>query len=144
MRKKEHKKVLRYMKKVNKQLATDEYLGLNRFRVDMYSETWHKYDNVLGGTLIIIFKLSDNVTGNTAYFISDNYDYDKEVPIHTNDFLIRCSSCHSGHYPPLHYAAYDIHDIVPYDGDKNKTIIDTIIDTENILNTYSWIKSVKF
>ena len=42
-RKKEHKKIVKHMQLINKQLAADEYMGLNRFRIDMFMEDWHRY-----------------------------------------------------------------------------------------------------
>lgn len=140
IRNREHKKVIKYMRALNNTLAQDEYLGLNRFRVDMYSEDWFAFDDGSGGILHIIFKLSDKRTGNTAYFIADNWSYRREISEHANDFLIRCSSGIPGHFPSLHYVAYDVHTIIPYDGDKNREI--NIQD--GVVKTYSWIKSVNF
>lgn len=140
MREKEHRKVLKYMQKLNKQLATDEYLGLNRFRVDMFAENWNRFNDGSGGILSIIFKLSDKSTGNSAYFIADNYDYILELNKYANDFLIRCSSGREGHIPQLHYVAYDVHKIIPYDGSKREIIN----IKEYVVDTYSWIKSIRF
>lgn len=128
------------MKWLNKHIGQDSYLGLNRFRIDMYSENWFRFGDGSGGRLHIIFKLSDNVTGNTAYFFADNYDYDRKIAIYANDFLIRCSSGSPGHYPNLIYVAYDINNVIPYDRDRKKTII----CKENVIDTYSWIKSIQF
>lgn len=137
-RKKEHKKVVKYMRLFNKSLANDSYLGLNRFRTDIYSEKWFRFEDG-GGWLSYIFKISDKLTGNTAYFITDNYSYRYELAIHANDFLIRCSSGREGHHPPLHYVAYDVHNIIPYNMDNNKTIV----CEDGIVNTYSWIRTIK-
>lgn len=141
-RKREHKKVIAYMRRVNKQIETDEYLGLNRFRVDCFSEQWKRFYDGSGGIIIIIFKLSDKSTGNTAYFVADNWNYKREISEYANDFLIRCSSCRTGHFPRLSYAAYNIHTIEQYDGEKGRRELPTPED--GVINTYSWINGVEF
>lgn len=141
-RKREHKKVIAYMRKVNKQLAEDKYIGLNRFRVDMHSEYWEKYEDGSGGHLYITFKISDNSTGNTGYFLANNYDYKIRIGEYANDFLIRCSSCRTGHFPHLYYVAYDVHTIEQYDGHKGRRELPK--PEGYVINTYSWIKGVKF
>lgn len=131
-KKKIHNKIVRRMRTTNKQLASDKYLGLNRFRIDLFSEKWHKYSDGSGHYVRLIFKLSDKITGNSAYFISSNYSYNHELFIYANDFLIRCSSGTRGHTPSLSYIAYDVHEIVPYSG-RNNTIPEP---KENIIDTY--------
>jgi len=118
MRKREHNKVKRYMHKVNNKVMSDSYLGLNRFRIDSYREFWHKYADNSGGRLTVYFKLTDTLTNNTATFVANNYDYERQILSYFNDFLIRCSSGLSGNFPPLHYVQYDVHEIVDYKGNK--------------------------
>ena len=138
MRKKAHKEVVKYMRALNKNIGNDEYLGINRFRVDMYSEHGYEFDDHSGVELHILFKLTDNVTGNTAIFHCDNFDYRRRLSTCTNDFLIRCSSGWSGHWPHLHYLAYDVHTIVPYAGEAKKGMKRDKFE-EGVINTYSWI-----
>lgn len=118
-RKREHKKIVKYTRRINKQISSDEYLGLNRFRIDIYSEDMYRYSDGSGVHLYLIFKLTDNVTNNSAYFTADNYNYDWYILQYTNDFLIRCSTGRYGHQPLLHYIAYDVHEVVEYDGRKD-------------------------
>lgn len=120
-RKKEHKKVVTYMRKLNKQVMTDEYLGLNRFRMDLFAEKWNRYDDGSGGQLTIYVKMTDKETNNKAFFIVNNYDYKRKMPEYMNDFLIRCSSGQAGSWPHLHYVAYDVHTIIPYAGSKRNS-----------------------
>lgn len=135
-RKKEHKKVVKNIRKINKQIQNDEYLGLNRFRIDMVTENWRKFEDGSGGTLIIVLKISDKLTNNKAYFIVDNYDYWREIYNYANDFLIRCSSGHIGHHPPLHYVAYDVHSIVPY---GNHKATEPSKYEDSVITYYDWI-----
>lgn len=139
-RKKEHKKVVKFIRQLNKKISNDLYLGINRFRIDMVTENWRKFEDGSGGTLIIVLKISDKLTNNKACFIVDNYDYWREIYNYANDFLIRCSSGHAGHYPPLHYVAYDIHSIVPYNGSKNREIKET---EDGVIDYYDWIEIFK-
>lgn len=134
-RKKEHKKVLKDMRRINRQIENDEYLGLNRFRIDIVTENWHRFVDGSGGFLHILFKITDKLTNNKACFMADNYNYWIRMNEYANDFLIRCSSGHMGHFPPLLYAAYDVHEIVPYrEFDKLREPEDGVIDT------YNWLK----
>lgn len=117
-RKREHKKVIKYIRKLNKNISEDAYLGLNRFRIDSYRENWYRYEDGSGGDLNCFVKITDTLTNNCAVFIVNNYDYYYKIIEYTNDFMIRCSSGNYGHYPALHYVMYDIHEIVSYDGNK--------------------------
>lgn len=137
-RKKEHKKVIKYMRMRNKQLAADDYIGLNRFRIDLFSEKWFRFEDGSGGVLSLTFKLTDTWTNNTAYFICDNYDYQWRMFDYLNDFLIRCSSGRKGHWPPLHYIAYDVHEIKPYAHFKEREI--NIEPKDGIINKYNWTR----
>lgn len=128
IREKEHKKIVNYMKKVNKQLKYDEGIGSGRFRMDFYSENFHSYADGSGGYLFVIVKITDTLTGNNAYFDINNYNYDFEINRYTNDFLIRCACGSEGHYPLLHYLAYDVHSIVHYNGTPDEPKADYIVD----------------
>lgn len=132
-----HKEIIKYVRSVNKQLKNDEYLGLNRFRVDLFAEKWHKYSDNSGYCVTLLVKITDNLTKNKCVFSCDNYDYKYGISIYANDFLIRCSSGASGHFPTLNYIAYDVHEIVPYTKDTLglcKKVEDGVIDTYNWLN----------
>ena len=132
--KKIHKRIVREMRAANKHLMTDDYLGKNRFRIDMYSEKYYRYSDNSGYQINIIFKITDNKTGNKAFFLADNYNYSREIALHLTDFMIRCSTGMKGHYPPLAYVAYDVHEIVPYEGaSQNVAINDEAIDMYDYL-----------
>lgn len=135
-RKKEHKQVVKYIRRINKQLSQDEYLGINRFRIDIWSENWHRFSDGSGGELFLVFKIIDTLIGNFAMFTANNYSYAYKVGVYINDFLIRCSSGHPGHYPFLQYIVYDVSKIISYDGCdvENKKI------EEGIINKYNWIE----
>lgn len=135
-RKKEHKKVIKYMRKFNKSLIKDDYIGCDRFRIDLWSERWYRFSDKSGGELLCVFKLSDRLADNSAYFICDNYNYQREIFSFLNDFLIRCSSGTPGHYPALNYVAYDIHNVVPYNNERN--VSNKI--AEGVIDNYCWIK----
>lgn len=139
-RKKVHKKIMKYIRKVNKQIAADEYIGLNRFRADMFSESWFRFNDGSGGILYMHIKLSDAVTGNTAFYIVEQWGFEWKLYEYLNDFMIRCSDGCIGHHPPLHYVAYDVHDVVPYDGRKD---MEPRIE-EDVIATYSWINGVSY
>lgn len=130
-RKKEHKKVVKFIRQLNKEISNDLYLGINRFRVDIYSENMYRFADGSGVKLSFIIKLYDSVTENKAYVYVTSFNYIINLKKYVNDFLIRCSSGHTGHYPPLYYVAYDVHSIVPYNGSKNreiKEVEDGVID----------------
>lgn len=133
-REKEHNKVIKYIHKINKKIANDKYIGLNRFRVDMYREYWKRFEDNSGGYLTIVFKMTDKLTNNSACFISSNFGFVYDLNRYLNDFLVRCSSGHPGHYPPLHYVTYDISEVISYSGNKVEVIKDYVVDK------YSWIK----
>lgn len=139
-RKKEHKRIVNLMQKLNKELAKDEYLGCSRFRIDLYSEDWYKYSDSSGGYMSMIFKMTDKATNNKAFFMCSSYDYDFYIPAYINDFAIRCSKGVPGHLPPLGYVAYDVHSVIPYAGQRDNNNIS--IETET-MNKYSYIKSIK-
>lgn len=143
-RKKVHKKVIKYIQMRNKQLAEDEYVGLNRFRIDIWSENMHRFSDGSGVRLIYILKLTDSLTGNSAYFETDNFWYEYKIFEYANDFLIRCSSGWSGHWPHLHYLAYDVHEVIDYKGRIDKGFVNEDEYEDEIINTYSWIDSIKF
>lgn len=117
-RKKEHKKVIKYMRRMNKSLLNDNYIGCGRFRLDLWAENWYRFSDGSGGELFLTFKIIDTWTGNKALFFATNYDYESKIWHYTNDFLIRCSSGRTGHYPSLSYPAYDVHEIKAYVKDK--------------------------
>ena len=136
LREKEHKKIVTYMRRVNKQIMNDEYLGINRFRIDMEREYWWEFSDKSGGELSIYFKIKDNDTGNWAIFNANNYDYVLSINKYANDFLIRSSSGWAGHYPHLQYLAYDVHDIKPYGGRK-ETPKEKY--EEGVIDYYNWL-----
>lgn len=121
LREKEHKKVRKYIRAINHSISNDAYLGLNRFKVYMFNEDWLKFNDNSGGFLHMTIKMSDNLTGNSAYFYANDFNYKKDIPTYLNDFLISCSCGDHGHFPPLHYMAYDVHKLIPYAGDSEKT-----------------------
>lgn len=136
-RKAVHKKVMKEIRRRNESLANDEYVGLNRFRIDMVSESMYRFSDGSGLTLSFLLKISDALTGNSCCFMANNYNYEYRIFEYANDFLIRCSDGWMGHYPPLHYVAYDVHEIVPYVGRKsnsNKEPKDGVICKYNRLN----------
>lgn len=135
-RKKEHKKVIKYIRKFNKYIESDEHIGLNRFRVDVLSEKMYRFSDGSGVELFFIIKMTDTYTGNIACFLADNFDYRNKLGTYVNDFMIRCSDGHRGHIPSLHYVAYDIHTIMPYvgRGNTNKGY------EEGIINKYNWLR----
>lgn len=135
-RKKEHKKVMKYIRSMNKNLLNDEYIGLNRFRIDLFQERWFHYSDGSGGELFCLLKVTDTKTGNYGVFEVNNYDYKSQIAKYVNDFLIRCSSGHYGHYPRLHYITYDVHKIIPY---KEQNNMETEIE-DGIIDNYSWLK----
>lgn len=135
-RKKIHKEVVKYMRWRNKELATDAYIGLNRFRIDLAQESWYRFEDGSGGELFLTFKLTDLLTGNKACFMCNNFNYDYKLLMYANDFLIRCSSGNKGHHPPLHYVAYDIHTIIPYDKDDHEK---KVIPDDDVLCRYNWL-----
>ena len=135
-RKKEHRKIVKFMRKQNDVLAHDDYLGRGRFRIDMYSEDWSPYGDGSGGYMRVLFKMKDTWYGNSAMFYTNNYGYDYFVFNYLNDFLIRCSSGHMGHWPALHYAAYDVHTIVPY---KKEKIKEVKVD-EDVVCSYNYLR----
>lgn len=134
-RKKLHKKIIKYMRIINKQLYNDEYIGCGRFRIDLNYENWSRYSNGLGGYMCLIFTISDSLTGNKGFFICNNYDYKYKINNYLNDFLIRCSSGQYGHYPPLNYIAYDVHEIIPYNRIKDREVK----AEDGVINFYDWI-----
>lgn len=135
-RKVEHKKVIKYIRKWNKTLNEDDTIGCGRFRIDMWSEKWYRFSDGSGGELYVLLKLSDTLTNNSAMFYVDNFNYKCKVGQYLNDFMIRCSSGHKGHYPPLNYIAYDIHEIKEYAKyPKWNGKVE-----EGILDNYDWIK----
>lgn len=136
-KKKKHKKIIKDMRRFNKQLATDEYIGLNRFRIDLFSEEIDRYSDGSGMYMYLIFKLTDKLTDNTAYFSASNYNYLYKMSEYANDFLIRCSIGHLGSFPPLHYIAYDVHTIIPYVGRKDNPIQKEKYK-DGVINTYNW------
>lgn len=136
-RKKVHKKIVKAMRRRNKQLATDEYIGLDRFRIDILSEEMYRFPDGNEVELFYFVKLSDKLTGNCAVFHTNNFRFNYQIFEYANDFLIRCSSGRSGHYPPLHYVAYDVHEIIPYEGGSKK---DSLKEAENgVINKYNWL-----
>lgn len=137
-RKKEHKKVIKYMRRMNKNLLEDDYIGCGRFRLDLWSESWYRFSDGSGGELFLTFKITDTETGNKALFFADNFDYISKILSYTNDFLIRCSSGHSGHYPHLNYPAYDIHEIKAYSKGKEWN---GKLENEYIIDKYCLIES---
>lgn len=134
---KEHKKIIKYMRRVNNQMANDEYLGLNRFRIDMYSEKWWRFSDGSGGELFIYFRITDKVTGNSAIFYANNYNYIMKINEYLNDFIIRCGSGWAGHFPHLSYIAYDVHAIKEY-GSHKETPLEKY--EEGVINTYNWLE----
>lgn len=136
-RKKEHKKVIKYIRKFNKYIGNDEHIGLNRFRVDVLSETMYRFSDGSGVELFFIIKMTDTYTGNIACFLADNFNYRNKLATYVNDFMIRCSDGWRGHIPSLHYAAYDIHTIMPYVGSR-KSIGNEF--EEGIINKYNWLE----
>lgn len=136
LREKEHKKIVHYMRRVNKQIINDEYLGLNRFRLDMLRENWREYDDKSGGHLNILFKITDNVTGNKAVFGCTNYGFEWCINNYANDFMIRSSNGLAGHFPHLEYYAYDVYSVVPY-GNNNVTNPEKYED--DVICKYDWI-----
>ena len=136
LRSKAHKEVVKYMRKVNKQIMNDEYLGLNRFRLDMLREDWHEYEDKSGGMLGVLFKIKDNLTGNKAAFYISRFNFEWHISEYVNDFLIRCSNGHRGSIPSLSYCAYDVHDIVPY---GNHKVTDPSKYEDGVVCKYDWI-----
>lgn len=129
-RKREHKKLVRFIRTTNKSLSNDEYIR-NRFRVDMFNETWYRFSDGSGGELTVLIKFTDKWTRNTAYFYVTNFSYVLQIRRQLNDFIHRCAHGHYGHYPPLQYVAYDIHKIVSYEGHV-KAEQDKVINKYNI------------
>lgn len=137
-RKKEHKKVIKYMRRMNKNLLEDDYVGCGRFRLDLWSESWYRFEDGSGGELFLTFKITDTATGNKALFFANNYNYYIKIWEYCNDFLIRCSSGCLGHIPSLNYIAYDVHSIKQYVGDiKNGRVLRQ--PEEYVIDKYCWI-----
>lgn len=137
-RKKEHKKIVKELRRRNKQLASDEYVGLNRFRIDLLSEEMLRFPDGSGVELFYYVKLTDTLTGNSAVFYTNNFRFNYQIFEYANDFLIRCSGGRSGHFPPLHYVAYDVHEVVPYEWKKDNPTPKEKYE-EGVINTYSWL-----
>lgn len=134
-RKKVHKEIIKYMRRRNKEIAVDDYIGLDRFRIDLFYENWRRYDDGSGGYMYLVFKMTDKWTGNTAYFHCNNYDYARKIFEYLNDFLIRCSDGWSGSWPHLGYIAYDVHEIIPYAHRKPR---DPSKYEDGVINKYNW------
>lgn len=133
-RTKVRREIVNYMRRVNKQIANDGYLGLNRFRADIFSEKWERYSDGSGGCLTVVVKLTDKITGNSAYYVSDNYRFYRDMHECMNDFLIACSSGFHGCIPNPHYIAYDVHSIAPYTEKSVRRTSDEAVDTYNWTN----------
>lgn len=41
-RKKEHKRIVKHMREINKTRINNEYIGIGRFRIDLIQEEWYK------------------------------------------------------------------------------------------------------
>lgn len=134
-RKKEHKRIVKHMREINKSRINNEYIGIGRFRIDLIQEEWNKYEDGSGGYLFLIFQITDTFTKNKCWFSTDNYNYARRMFYFANDFLIRCSSGRMGHYPPLNYIAYDVHDFCPYSGSSNRISQDkeSVVDKYNLI-----------
>lgn len=135
-REKEHKKIVKFIRNINAQLANDEYIGLNRFKIVMLSEEMYRFSDGSGIELYFIFKLIDEYTNNSACFLADSFNYKRKIFTYANDFLIRCSDGWRGHIPSLHYAAYDIHTTMPYVGRKRIRKE----PEEGVINKYNFLR----
>lgn len=135
-RRKIHREIVKRIQKINKQIGNDDYLGLDRFFITMKSEDWYRYPDGSGGRLLVELKIADRVTNNFATFLVNNYDYDYRLFQYLNDFLVRCSSGKYGHFPPLPYISYDVHEIVSYDMRQ----IQICNNKDGIINRYDWSK----
>ena len=139
-RKRIHKEVVKYMRMRNKQMAADEYVGLNRFRIDLFEEDYIRYPDGSGGHLFLVFKMTDKLTGNTAYFGTNSYSYTHVMFDYLNDFLVRCSAGHSAHWPHLHYWAYDVHECIEYEGIRKKDDFKHKDPEEGVIDKYDWTR----
>lgn len=135
-REKEHKRLVKLMRKLNKTWGEDAFLGLNRFRADFFSERCYNFEDSSGCELTITIKMTDNLTGNCAYFITNNYAFIRDLSTYMNDFMIRCSSGYYGHIPALDYIACKIDTIIPYVGEGGRR---TKFGDEGV-RTFNWTK----
>lgn len=85
MANKAQRKVNHYIRSMNKALAKDEFLGLNRFSVNQVA----KYNTIPFWETRYEVQIRDNKTGEVEVVWIDNYDYRHVFFWKVNDFIIK-------------------------------------------------------
>ncbi len=80
MRVKIHKALINALDKWNISLTNDEYIGRDRFGIEIYKEEWEQFEDGSGEILELVLKMYDRVTGNTACFMCNDYDCEYKIP----------------------------------------------------------------
>ena len=83
MANKEQRKINRFVRRYNKALAKDEFLGTNRFSMKQVSKN-RDFD----GFWFYIFELRDNKTGDAVAARVNAWDVYRVLPWGMNDFII--------------------------------------------------------
>ena len=83
MANKEQRRINRWVRRQNKFLAEDNFLGLNRFSMKQVArfgrEPWEQ---------IYVFQLWDNMNHVNQEVVVDNYDFMRKLYWKMNDFII--------------------------------------------------------
>ena len=83
MANKTQRKINRWVRRQNKFLAEDSFLGLNRFSMNQVAhfgrEPWEE---------VYVFQLRDNQNGVNKEIVVDNYNFIRKLYWEMNDFII--------------------------------------------------------
>ena len=83
MANKEQRKLNRWVRKLNANLAADEFLGINRFSVSM-SYKVRNYDNFW----VYVYLFKDAKTGAVEEVVADGWNYPRVIGWGINNFIV--------------------------------------------------------
>ena len=86
MRKKEQRKINRYVRMLNKNILNDNFWR-GRFIVRQIQDFWEAFDDGSGGVLTVVLEIRDLKTGLYQDFIIDNYDRGWKLFEKVNKFI---------------------------------------------------------
>ena len=86
-RKREQRKINKYVKVLNKSILKDN-LWRGRFIVRQIQDFWEAFDDGSGGMLTVVLEIRDLKTGLYQDFIIDNYDRGWKLFEKVNKFIV--------------------------------------------------------
>ena len=90
MRKREQRKINRYVRMLNKNIFNDN-LWRGRFIVRQIQDFWNAFDDGSGGILMVVLEIRDLKTGLYQDFIINNYDRGWKLFEKVNRFIVEYS-----------------------------------------------------